>query len=68
MLLAAPEHMTPWSMVKHALIVVHVHDLENRLLAVDEMGGRLDELEKSISDLVQQAGVESSPSGTPEKA
>ena len=27
-------------------------------LAVDEMGGRLDELEKSISDLIQQAGVD----------
>jgi hypothetical protein len=26
--------------------------------AVDEMGGRLDELEKSISDLIQQAGVD----------
>jgi hypothetical protein len=37
------------------------------LHAVDEMGGRLDELEKSISDLVQQAGVEPSPNGTPEK-
>eukprot|EP00892_Ulva_mutabilis_P000916 jgi/Ulvmu1/10825/UM069_0062.1 len=41
---------------------------ENILARIDEMGGRLDELEKSISDLVQQAGVESSPSGTPEKA
>jgi hypothetical protein len=33
--------------------------------AVDEMGGRLDELEKSISDLVQQAGVEGSPAAAP---
>ena len=34
-------------------------------LAVDEMGGRLDELEKSISDLVQQAGVENGSAGSP---
>jgi hypothetical protein len=33
--------------------------------AVDEMGGRLDELEKSISDLVQQAGVEGSSAPAP---
>jgi hypothetical protein len=30
------------------------------------MGGRLDELEKSISDLVQQAGVDAT-SASPEK-
>ena len=26
--------------------------------AVDEMGGRIDELEKSIGDIMQQAGIE----------
>eukprot|EP01025_Chloroclados_australasicus_P055461 TRINITY_DN6718_c0_g1_i1.p1 TRINITY_DN6718_c0_g1~~TRINITY_DN6718_c0_g1_i1.p1 ORF type:complete len:140 (+),score=18.08 TRINITY_DN6718_c0_g1_i1:274-693(+) len=31
---------------------------ENILARIDEMGGRLDDLEKSISDLVQQAGVD----------
>lgn len=39
--------------------------------AVDEMGSRLDDLEKSISDLVQQAGVDAgvAPAGSsPEKA
>jgi Heat shock factor binding protein 1 len=40
------------------MLTRHVQD---SACAVDEMGGRLDELEKSISDLVQQAGVEGSP-------
>lgn len=44
--------------------------LLNHSCAVDEMGSRLDELEKSISDLVQQAGVDAgvTPAGSsPEK-
>jgi heat shock factor-binding protein 1 len=28
---------------------------------IDEMGGRIDELERSISDLMTQAGVEQQP-------
>ena len=30
-------------------------------LAVDEMGARIDELERSIGDLMEQAGVEHEP-------
>eukprot|EP00640_Fibrocapsa_japonica_P009966 CAMPEP_0113938160 /NCGR_PEP_ID=MMETSP1339-20121228/4565_1 /TAXON_ID=94617 /ORGANISM="Fibrocapsa japonica" /LENGTH=77 /DNA_ID=CAMNT_0000941131 /DNA_START=60 /DNA_END=293 /DNA_ORIENTATION=- /assembly_acc=CAM_ASM_000762 len=28
---------------------------------IDEMGGRIDELEKSISTLMEQAGIENAP-------
>eukprot|EP00898_Chlorokybus_atmophyticus_P007646 jgi/Chlat1/7883/Chrsp66S07313 len=36
-------------------------------IAVDEMGSRIDDLEKSIGDLIQQASVEEGGAPTPVK-
>jgi heat shock factor-binding protein 1 len=35
---------------------------------IDEMGGRIDDLEKSIADLMQQAGVEEGETAADSKA
>lgn len=35
---------------------------------IDDMGAKIDELEKSLNDLMDQAGVESTPSDSLEKS